>query len=63
MAINQDSSQLIFIKDREDKVDFRFFLNLVGDIVFLEINSREVVDVMVFSLLGQELGRYRIIGG
>lgn len=63
MASNQDSSQPIFIKDREDKADFRLFPNPASNRVFLETNSREAADVTVLSLLGQELGRYRIIGG
>ena len=63
MATNQDSSQPIFVKDREDKADFRLSPNPASNRVFLETNSREAADVTVLSLLGQELGRYRIIGG
>ncbi|MCR9102957.1 MAG: fibronectin type III domain-containing protein [bacterium] len=63
MASNQDSSQPIFVKDSEDKADFRLFPNPASNRVFLETNSREAADVTVLSLLGQELGRYRIIGG
>lgn len=63
MAANQDSSQPIFVKEGEDKADFKLFPNPAGEIVFLETNRGEATDVTVLSLLGQELGRYRIIGG